>query len=191
MKVINRLDDIFKGDIHIVPRFFDDKTYISIINKIKKLKLKSSFQPHGARYGNRMQGMPCYESDFYFKKKFIIDKIENILGIKINYYHCLYRKIKTKELKQSQCTGQYGFTHTDGEKGQIDLAAIMHFDQSYDGGTAFFENSWDKKPDIYVSAYPNRLVLYNANRFHAPAFDHSYLERHSLAFFFKVKNETR
>ena len=43
MKVINRLDDIFKGDIHIVPRFFDDKTYKAIIDKIKKLKLKSTF----------------------------------------------------------------------------------------------------------------------------------------------------
>ena len=42
MKVINRLNDILKGDIHIVPRFFDDKTYRVILGKVKKLKLNVS-----------------------------------------------------------------------------------------------------------------------------------------------------
>ena len=46
-----------------------------------------------------------------------------------------------------------------------------------------------EKPDIYVSAYPNRLVIYNGNRLHAPAFDYSFKERHSLAFFFNTQNE--
>ena len=190
MKERSKLNSILKGSIHIEPNFFDKDTYKSILKKITTIKTHSSFQPSTTRYGNRMQAMPCYESVFTFQKKFIVYKIEKILQIKINKYHCLYRKIKTEELKKSQCAGRYGFTHIDGERGMIDIAAIMHLDQSYDGGTAFFEYSWDKKPDIYISAYPNRLVIYNANRLHAPAFDHSYAERHSLAFFFKVQDET-
>ena len=63
----------------------------------------------------------------------------------------------------------------------------MHFDQSYEGGTAFFEHYWDKIPDIYIGAYPNRLLLYSSNRWHCPSFDFSYKERDSLAFFLTVK----
>lgn len=189
MKEYSKLNSLLKGDIHIETNFFDEEIYKSVLDKISSIKTVSTFQPSTWTYGNRMQAMPCYESKFNFYQKFIVNKIQKILEIKINKYHCTYRKIKTEELKQSQCTGPYGFTHTDGKIGRIDLAAIMHFDQSYDGGTAFFEYPWDKKPDIYVSAYPNRLVIYNGNRLHAPAFDYSFKERHSLAFFFNTQNE--
>ena len=190
MKEYNKLNSLLKGDIHIETNFFDEEIYKSVLNKISSIKTVSTFQPFATKYGNRMQAMPCYESKFNFYQKFIINKIQEILEIKINKYHCTYRKIKTEEIKKSQCTGRYGFTHIDGgEKNTIPLAAIMHLDQSYDGGTAFFEYFWDKKPDIYVSAYPNRLVIYNGNRLHAPAFDHSFKERHSLAFFFNAQHE--
>lgn len=184
------INSILNGNIHIETNFFDDTTYNSILKKIPTIKTKSTFQPSGKFYGNRMQAMPCYESVFTFQSKFIINKIQKLLKIKIDNYECKYRKIKTDELKQSQCLDRYGFIHVDGGKPEtIYLAAIMHLDQSYDGGTAFFEYPWDKKPDIYISAYPNRLIIYNANRFHAPSFDFSYKERHSLAFFFNAQDE--
>ena len=184
------INSILNGNIHIETNFFDDTTYNSILKKIPTIKTKRTFQPSGKFYGNRMQAMPCYESVFTFQSKFIINKIQKLLKIKIDNYECKYRKIKTDELKQSQCLDRYGFIHVDGGKPEtIYLAAIMHLDQSYDGGTAFFEYPWDKKPDIYISAYPNRLIIYNANRFHAPSFDYSYNERHSLAFFFEARDE--
>ena len=63
------------------------------------------------------------------------------------------------------------------------------FDQSYDGGTAFFHNQMEKAPDSYVSAFPNRLVLYHGGRFHANCFDYTMEERITLSFFFKLKEK--
>ena len=190
-KAMNKVEHILKGGLHIETNFFDRLTYQAITKKMATSKLIGTYHPKLTKYANRMQGMPCYQADFTFKKKEIINKIEALLEIKILKYHCIYRKIKTEELKESHCTGsKYGFTHTD-EDPEKHIAAIMHFDQSYDGGTAFFENFWDKKPDIYISAYPNRLIIYNANRLHAPAFDYSYKERNSLAFFFQGQDASQ
>ena len=88
------------------------------------------------------------------------------------------------ELQQSpQSFDKYGFVHKDCPDGEPALAGMMYFDQSFDGGTAFFANQMDKIPDIYISAYPNRLVLYHGNRFHAPAIDYTFKERLTLTFF--------
>ena len=189
---------LLEGNIHISPNFFDDDLYKKVLKKISLLKTKPTYQPLKKTYGNRMQAMPCYEAEFNFNKEFVIDKIEKLLDVKIINYKCTYRKIKTEELKKSQCNLKYGFTHKDTDlheyfndevSSEYNLAAVIHFEQSYEGGTAFFENYWDNKPDIYISAYPNRLVIYNSNRWHAPAFDYSFEERNSLAIFCKVKNE--
>ena len=64
----------------------------------------------------------------------------------------------------------------------------VNFDQSFDGGTAFFENRWEQVPDITIGAYPNRLILYYGGRWHAPAFDHTYKERKTLSFFLRLAN---
>ena len=189
---------LLEGNIHIEPDFFTDDLYKKVIKKTSLLKTKPTYQPKKKTYGNRMQAMPCYEAEFNFNRNIIIDKLEKLLDVRVINYLCIYRKIKTEELKKSQCNLKYGFTHKDTELGEYlnnvvsseyDLAAVMHFDQSYEGGTAFFENYWDNKPDIYISAYPNRLIIYNSNRWHAPAFDYSFKERNSLAFFLKVKDE--
>ena len=65
----------------------------------------------------------------------------------------------------------------------------MYFDQAYNGGTAFFFNQMEKVPDIYVSAVPNRLVLYSGGIYHAPCFDYTYKERHTLSFFFRTEEK--
>jgi len=192
---MNKVEHLLQGGIHIETNFFPIKIYTQIKKKINTIKMNSTYQPAQIIYGNRLQAMPCYEKAFNFQKKNISDKIEKLLNVKIWEYNCIARKIKTEELKNSKCKGKFGFIHQDntpsGLKDDIHLAAVLHFDQSFDGGTAFFENFWDKTPDIYISAYPNRLVLYNACRWHAAVFDYTFKERTSLVLFFKVKNEDR
>ena len=190
-----KIDNLLQGGIHIEENFFPLNTYDEMVEEMGTTKMDSTYQPLGINYGNRMQAMPCYENaPFQFKQDFIANKIEKILNAKLANYRCLFRKIKTKELKKSHCNGKYGFIHRDKDNQGLenikDLAAIMHFDQSFYGGTAFFRNIWEKVPDIYVSAFPNRLVIYDACRWHAPAFDYSFEERTSLAFFLKVINES-
>lgn len=188
----SNLNQILDGSIHIETNFFDNiDLYKSIIKEMLQTNTKETYQPWSANYGNRMQGMPCYESLFNFKKDYIINKIEKTLNLNVIDYNCIYRKIITEELKKSQCNGRYGFIHEDSKAiktNQSVLSAVMHFEQSFNGGTAFFENNYDKIPDIYVSAYPNRMILYNGKRWHAPAFDYSFKERNSLAFFLVVKD---
>ena len=67
------------------------------------------------------------------------------------------------------------------------IAGMMYFDQAYNGGTAFFFNQMERVPDIYVSAVPNRLVLYSGGIYHAPCFDYTFKERLTLSIFFKVE----
>ncbi len=189
---------VLNGNIQIEPNFFDDDLYKKIVKKTSSLKTKATYQPQKKTYGNRMQAMPCHEAKFNFHRDLIIDKMEKLLDVKVMDYKCYYRKIKTEELKKSQCNSRYGFTHKDtlldeylynATSSEYNLAGVLHFEQSYEGGTAFFENYWDHTPDIYISAYPNRLIIYNSNRWHAPAFDYSFKERNSLVFFVKVKIE--
>ena len=100
------------------------------------------------------------------------------------------RKTLMSEVKKSKAHGKYGFVHRDIDDKQEQLiAGMLYFDQSFDGGTAFFENHWDKTPDIYVSAYPDRLILYHGHRWHAPAFDYTFEERKTLSFFATIGNK--
>ena len=59
-------------------------------------------------------------------------------------------------------------------------------EQSYTGGTAFYENQWDKAPDIIYGSWPNRLVLYNGKRNHAACHDLTYEKRYMLILFFNL-----
>ena len=56
-------------------------------------------------------------------------------------------------------------------------------DFSVTGGTAFFNAQSDKFPDIEIGAVPNRLVLYDNKRFHAPSHDYTYDVRKIICFF--------
>ena len=60
------------------------------------------------------------------------------------------------------------------------------FEQSYVGGTAFFENQWDKVPDVTYGSWPNRLVLYNGQRNHAACHDYTFEKRYSIILFFNL-----
>ena len=131
-----------------------------------------------------MQAFPCYEANYDQLKDTIINKLEGVLKADISSLNVLARKTLMSEVKKSKSYGKYGFVHRDIDDKQEQLiAGMMNFDQSFDGGTAFFENHWDKIPDIYVSAYPNRMILYHGHRWHAPAFDYTFEERKTLSFF--------
>ena len=190
---------LYKGDIHIHPNFLSDDIYKDVLKKLNKLKWNETYQPNGgvltknnsSSYGNRYQACPTYEYLFKYHQNYIQEKFEKLLGEKIIEYKCIARKIITEELKKSQCKGRYGFIHRDIEDKYLNapvFAAVMYFDQSFDGGTAFFENRWEQVPDITIGAYPNRLILYYGGRWHAPAFDHTYKERKTLSFFLRLAN---
>ena len=88
-----------------------------------------------------------------------------------------------EEVKRSKVNTVYGTIHKDS----TELAAVLYFEQTTSGGTVFFENGIDKYPDISVGAYPNRLILYNAQRWHTAAADFTFKERHVLLIFFDTE----
>jgi len=181
-------DYIMNGGISIHPSFFEQDKFLQIKNDIDNLDYKEDYQPGGTdiHYGNRFQAFPCYQSTYYNEKEYIINKLEGVLNRKIVDYKTIARKTILEEVKKSKVYGKYGFVHRDIDNPTPLIAGMMYFDQAFDGGTAFFENSWDKVSDIYVSAYPNRLVLYCGSRWHAPAFDYTYEERKTLSFFLTI-----
>ncbi len=158
----------------------------------KKLILKyyDGLQPKEANYGNRFQAMPVWESDIFDiidveNHKIIFDKFQTLFDKKIINFTTFIRKTLTSELKKSVHfkNSHYGFIHDDN----VQYGAVIPFDQSYTGGTAFFEEVWDKEPDIKFGAYPNRLILFNGKRNHAACHDYTYEERYVLLVFFDIE----
>ena len=183
---------LLDGGISIHPMFFSKEKFYSIKSDLDRLKWHKVHQPSGASYGNRMQAFPCYENQYDKENDYITNKIEGILQTKIIDFRTVARKIILSEIKQSpQNFGKYGLVHRDypaGEKEEPIIAGMMYFDQAYDGGTAFFNNQMERVPDIYISAVPNRLVLYHGGRYHSPCLDYTFKERLTLSFFFKIEN---
>ena len=183
------VDYLLSGGIYIKPSFFSMKDFTKINTDLKELKYNQTYQPD-TYYGNRLQAFPCYEANYDELKDTIINKLEGVLRADISSLNVLARKTLMSEVKKSKSYGKYGFVHRDIDDKQEQLiAGMMYFDQSFDGGTAFFENHWDKIPDIYVSAYPNRMILYHGHRWHAPAFDYTFEERKTLSFFATIGNK--
>ena len=187
--------------------FFPQDKYRKIESDLKSLDYKATYQPSTNTYGNRLQAFPCYESYYFDENPYMKSRLEDLLKTKITEFKALARKIVLDEIRVSpQNFGKYGLVHkdttykagvpnggqTDGPKGQqlTDrpmIAGMMYFDQAYNGGTAFFFNQMEKTPDIYISAVPNRLVLYSGGIYHAPCFDYTFKERLTLSLFFKTE----
>ena len=181
---------LLDGGISIHPMFFSKEKFYSIKSDLDRLKWHKVHQPSGDYYGNRMQAFPCYENQYDKENDYIKTNIEGILQTKITDFKTIARRVILSEVKEStQNFGKYGFIHRDyppEAESEPLIAGMMYFDQAYDGGTAFFNSQMEKVPDIYISAYPNRLVLYHGGRFHAPAVDYTFKERLTLSFFFKL-----
>ena len=187
------IDYILRGGVIQHWDFFTPEKFESIKEDIKNIDWEPTHQPLKMKYGNRFQGMPCYQSLYDKENDYIINKIESILQHNITGFNMIARRILISEIKAStQDFSKYGFVHRDYPADQPQeplLAAVMYFDQSYDGGTAFFHNQMEKAPDSYVSAFPNRLVLYHGGRYHANCFDYTMEERITFSFFFKLQQQ--
>ena len=185
------LDYILRGGVTQHADFFSPEKFESIKEDIKTFKWEETHQPLKMKYGNRFQGMPCYQYEYKKENDYIINRLESIIQYNITDFNLIARKILISEIKAStQDFSKYGFVHRDypADTPQEPLiAGMMYFDQSYDGGTAFFHNQMEKAPDSYVSAFPNRLVLYHGGRYHANCFDYTMEEKITFSFFFKLK----
>ena len=175
-------EHILNGSIHIERNFLEPKLYTKMLKEIPKLKYKAGYQPSAVYFGNRFQAYPTNEVDHWNKyKDIVVKKIENLLGCKIKIVNLKLRKMITEELLKSKTNTPYGIVHHDaGSK----LAAVLSFYQSNSGGTAFFEYSFDKYPDIQIGAYPNRLIIYDGSRNHSPCNDFTFKETYKLNIFF-------
>ena len=151
------------------------------------------YQPAGAYYGNRFQSpLPCWETEHFYNSdpdmnESIKGQVQRLFKKEITDWQCRIRLTLTSELKQS-----VQFQHSDPNSiGSVhhdkrDFAGVIPFEQSYAGGTAFYENEWDKAPDITYGSWPNRLVLYNGQRNHAACHDLTYEKRYMLILFFNL-----
>ena len=189
------IDYILKGGISIHPGFFTEEKFYSIKSDLDKLEWNKVHQPAGSYYGNRMQAFPCYENNYDKENDYLKTSIEGILQTTITDFKTIARRIILSEIQEStQNFGKYGFIHRDYSpeaKSEPLIAGMMYFDQSYDGGTAFFSSQMEKVPDIYISAYQNRLVLYHGGRYHSPCLDYTFEERLTLSFFFKIERKKK
>ena len=187
------LDYVLNGGIVTLPGFFPANKYWDIKRDLdENLEWRESHQPFKNQYGNRLQAFPCYESPYDKENDFTINKLEGILQTKLCDFKTIARKIVLSEIKQSpQNFGKYGFIHRDTsiEDKKPLIAAVMYFDQAYDGGTAFFHTQMERVPDIYISAIPNRLVLYSGGMYHAPCFDYTFKERKTISYFFRLQEK--
>ena len=175
-------EHILNGSIHIERNFLEPKLYDKMFKEMSKLKYKACYQPSAKYFGNRFQAYPTNEVDHWNKYKDIVaQKIENLLGCKIKDVKLKFRKMITKELLKSKTNTPYGLIHHDPHN---QFAAVLSFYQSNSGGTAFFEYISDKYPDIQIGAYPNRLIIYNAQRHHSPCNDFTFKETYKLNIFF-------
>jgi hypothetical protein len=174
------IESIIEGSIYLKPNFLGDVLFKGSKNLLDNLEYDATYQPSEVYYGNRFQAYPCYqtivgEDETKVYKKELQRIIDRDFDLRV-----IARKVLSKELIKSKVNTKYGLVHSDSN---ADIAGILYFDQSVSGGTAFFEHEWDKEPDIVVGAYPNRLLMYNAKRPHAPCQDFTFDERKILAFF--------
>ena len=178
------IKSIKEGSILLKPQFLPPEVYAQTLNLFNNNKFYATYQPVEIYYGNRLQAYPCYQyvlkaDENKIFQELLSDYLQAVLDVTT-----IARKINTEEISKSKCNTRYGYIHQDSN---CDIAGVLPFEQTVSGGTAFFENMWDKYPDIEVGAYPNRLLIYNSQRPHSPSHDFTFTERKVLAFMIKCK----
>ena len=181
------LDLIKNGSIITIRNFLNN--YKELDSKKESYEYEAVYQPGSLFYGNRFQAYPCYEtSSFSVCDKSMHDsikeQIETLVDKNIIDFHSKLRLSLSSELEKSNAfkNKDFGFIHKD----DYQFAGVLLFNQSFTGGTSFFEYNVDKIPDITYGAWPNRLVLYNGFRNHAPCQDFTFEKRYALTLFFDV-----
>ena len=173
-------EQLLNGSIHIERNFFEKKLYEKIAKEIVKLKYFAGYQPGSHYYGNRFQAYPTYECTWPKYKKVIVKKIEKLLGCKIKDVSIKVRRTDMDEVAKSKFNTTYGLVHSDS----TDFGAILCFNQTSSGGTAFFEYHFDKYPDISIGAFPNRMIIFNGKRHHTTQHDFTFKSFYKLLIFF-------
>ena len=186
--MIGVAQSIREGSIIVRPGFLSTQQFKELEKKILDYEYTPTHQPPMG-YGNRFQAYPCYESgDLWHidRKTFEVfkEKIQKLLEDTIVGLQCMARRTVIEEVKQSAAKEKYGIVHRDTD---VEFAFVFQFAQSFNAGTAFFENFNDKLPDIEISAYRNRLILYNAQRWHAPCTDFTFKERYIISGFIRTE----
>ena len=179
-----RYEELFNGSIHIERNFLSKNIYEQMFEDIQKLKYDACHQPYSQYFGNRFQGYPVYEAIFNKYDSILSKEIEKLIECKITDVHSKVRKVIASEVSKSKYDVPYGPVHIDS---QTNLAAILPFYHSVSGGTAFFEYQSDKYPDISIGAYPNRVIIFNAKRYHAPCTDLTYEVSYKYNMFFNIQ----
>jgi hypothetical protein len=183
--IINMLE---QHGYYLSNSFLDQNEFLDLSDSFDEYTFEPSYQPSGEFYGNRLQAYPVYESDHLSEidpklNSKIQSRVEEILGGPIEGFYASLRYINMNEIKRSAQNNKYGIKHVDPRH----CAGVLYFDQAIDGGTAFFRNIHDIKPDAEVAAYPNRCIIYNGQTIHAPCNDFTYDKRRILVFFFNIK----
>ena len=187
---------IREGSIHIKPNFLSSKEFEVLSGRKHLYTYREGYQPAGTYYGNRYQAYPVWETDDFAKIDtdyfdLFKNKHQEFLEDEISFFMCRIRKTFTEEIKRSKVTGKYGHIHQDYNNDDddpipTDFASVFYFVQSFDGGTAFFENRGDTEPDIEISAYKNRLITYNSARLHTNCTDFTFKERYVVVCFLRT-----
>jgi len=173
-------EQLLNGSIHIERNFFEEELYKKISKEIVKLKYSPGYQPGSYYYGNRFQGYPSHECGWSKYKKIIVNKIEHLLGCKIKDVSIKVRRTDMDEVARSKFNTTYGLVHSD----PTDFGAILCFNQTSSGGTAFFEYHFDKYPDISIGAFPNRMIIFRGGRNHTAQHDFTFESVYKLLVFF-------
>jgi len=185
MNVKNYLD---KGGIFIDEEFLDVKIFMQLKKEFDSFKYIEGYQPAKIFYGNKFQSYPTYDCDITRTKwgQIIKKTLEKCINQKIFDEKFRARRIVMEEVKKSQFNREYGGIHHDGEFSKY--AAVLYFDQSFTGGTGFFRYNFDHRPDTYISAYPNKIIIYRGQRWHAAFNDFTFPVRQICPLFFDIKN---
>jgi len=182
------LQSLREGNFFLKDNFFDENTFLKIQEEYNSLEFLPYYQPKNIFFGNRFQAYPTYETTdltgFIFDE--FVKNLNNIIDEEIESIYIKARYTLSEEVKQCKAVqNRYGFIHKDG--GDVDFACMFYFDTTPRGGTAFYDNEYDKYPMIEVGAKTNRLLLYNANRNHAVANDLKFDKRKTIIAFFKTR----
>ena len=186
MKII---DVLKRGSIITCVNFLEKEVWQELHFKKNIFKYEASYQPKSAFHQNRLDAMPVWETNNLDQiepelNNKIRNHFENLLDIKFVKFHCFMRLTLMSELKKSTQfkDSKYGFVHTD----TADIGGLIPFEQSWLGGTAFFEHGYEKVPEIVYGAHPNRLILFDGGRNHAACHDYRIEKRYYLNCFMGI-----
>ena len=79
------LDYILRGGVTHHADFFSPEKFESIKEDIKTFKWEATHQPLKMKYGNRFQGMPCYQYEYKKENDYIINRLESIIQYNIYF----------------------------------------------------------------------------------------------------------